>query len=98
MKHATPPRHRNLQGPFGNTLLHSAVVSGNLAEVERLLRLGANPNVANREGRTPLCAAALFGFKSIYALLRQFGAEVSPDDSKWCSQMEQPAPEEASTL
>jgi|307.fasta_scaffold807529_1 ankyrin repeat protein len=74
MKHAHALRLRNIQGPFGNTLLHSAVVSGDVAEVERLLKLGANPNVANRDGRTPLHAAALFGFKKIYALLRQFGA------------------------
>ena len=83
MRHATALRRpRNFQGPFGNTLLHSAVLSGNMAEVERLLKLGANPNVANREGRTPLYAAALFGFKNIYELLRQFGASVSLSDSK----------------
>lgn len=82
MKHAIALRARNLQGPFGNTLLHSAVVSGNLTEVERLLKLGANPNVANREGRTPLYAAALFGFKNIYELLRQFGASAPLHDSK----------------
>ena len=31
------PGNPNTQGPFGNTLLHSAVVSGDVREVERLL-------------------------------------------------------------
>jgi len=72
----------DLQGPFGNTLLHSAVVAGNAAEVERLLKLGANPNVANREGRTPLYAAALLGFRNIYELLRQFEASATLEPPK----------------
>src|SRR5688572_17786926 len=45
------------QGPFGNTLLHSAVVSNDVEEVRRLLKAGANPRIANREGQTPLRVA-----------------------------------------
>src|SRR3970040_90486 len=37
------------QGPFGNTLLHGAVVSGDLREVEWLLAAGADPGIANRD-------------------------------------------------
>ncbi len=59
----------NYQGPFGNTLLHSAVVSGNLQEVERLLAAGADPNIANRDGHTSVHAAAICGHTTIYALL-----------------------------
>lgn len=60
----------NYQGPFGNTLLHGAVVSGDLDEVRRLLAAGADPRIANRDGRTPLHAAALLGHAHIEELLR----------------------------
>ena len=59
----------NYQGPFGNTLLHSAVVSGDLEEVERLLAVGADPRIANRDGKTPVHAAALLGHAEIEQLL-----------------------------
>ena len=61
----------NTQGPFGNTLLHSAVVSGDVREVRRLLAAGANPRIANREGRTPLHVAVLLGHDDIYGLLEE---------------------------
>jgi ankyrin repeat protein len=61
----------NYQGPFGNTLLHSAVVSGDIDEVQRLLAAGADPNIVNRDGKTPVHAAALLGHGQIEALLRR---------------------------
>jgi ankyrin repeat protein len=64
----------NYQGPFGNTLLHGAVVSGDLHEVRRLLAAGANPNIANRDGHTPVRVAALLGHQHVYELLTR------PDD------------------
>ena len=60
----------NYRGPCGNTLLHGAVVSGDVAEVRRLLAAGADPRIANRDGKTPLHAAALFGHTHIEHLLR----------------------------
>ena len=45
----------NTQGPFGNTLLHSAVASGDLREVERLLAAGADPT--DPQSRRPHRAA-----------------------------------------
>lgn len=57
------------QGPFGNTLLHSAVASGDLREVRRLLAAGANPRIVNREGQTPARVAAILGHGDIYGLL-----------------------------
>ena len=59
----------NAQGPFGNTLLHSAVVSGDIREVRKLLDAGANPRIVNREGRTALQVAAILGHDRIYGLL-----------------------------
>ena len=62
-------RNPNAQGPFGNTLLHSAVLSGDIREVQRLLAAGADPRIANREGQTALRVAALLGHEDIHKLL-----------------------------
>ncbi len=62
-------RDPNYQGPFGNTLLHGAVVSGDRAEVERLLAAGADPLLKNRDGQTALHAAAALGHRQLYELL-----------------------------
>jgi ankyrin repeat protein len=64
-------RNPNFQGPFGNTLLHSAVLSGDIREVKRLLAAGASPRIANREGQTALRVAAILGHDDIYGLLEQ---------------------------
>lgn len=62
-------RDPNYQGPFGNTLLHSAVVSGDIREVRRLLAAGADPTITNRDGKTALQAAAILGHRKLYTLL-----------------------------
>jgi ankyrin repeat protein len=62
-------RNPNVQGPFGNTLLHSAVLSGDIREVQRLLAAGADPDIANREGHTAVRVAAILGHDAIYTLL-----------------------------
>jgi hypothetical protein len=59
----------NRQGPFGNTLLHSAVASGDISEVQRLLAAGANPGIANREGHTAARIAVLIGREDIRQML-----------------------------
>ena len=61
----------NYQGPFGNTLLHGAVVSGDLREVKRLLAAGADPRIANRDGKTPVQAAELLGYLKIQVVLQK---------------------------
>ena len=63
------PGNPNRQGPFGNTLLHSAVVSGDLGEVRRLLAAGADPGIRNRDGHTALNAAVLLGHDHLHAVL-----------------------------
>jgi ankyrin repeat protein len=65
----------NYQGPFGNTLLHSAVVSGDLPEVERLLAAGADPHIVNREGRSALKVAAIVGHPEVYERLATLSDE-----------------------
>lgn len=59
----------NYQGPFGNTLLHGAVASGDLAEVRLLLAAGADPLIVNREGQSALEIAAFLRYTAIYDLL-----------------------------
>jgi len=71
-------RDPNYQGPFGNTLLHIAVVSDDIREVARLLAAGADPRIANRAGQTPLRAAAILGHWELHALL----ARASNSDSR----------------
>ena len=66
-----PLGNPNYQGPFGNTLLHGAVVSGDLREVRRLLAAGADPRIANRDGKTPVQAAALLGYVKIQDVLQK---------------------------
>ncbi len=63
----------NRQGPFGNTLLHSAVISGNKDEVNRLLAAGANPAITNRDGLSPLRTAAILGDDEMVRLLARPG-------------------------
>jgi ankyrin repeat protein len=63
----------NYQGPFGNTLLHGAVISRDPREVRRLLAAGANPRIANRDGQTPLQVAALLGDHRLYRLMASDG-------------------------
>lgn len=65
----------NYQGPFGNTLLHSAVISGDVREVERLLSAGASPDIANREGRTPVDVAMIIGDRGIADLLMKYSPQ-----------------------
>ena len=71
-----PIRKPNYQGPFGNTLLHGAVVSGDAHEVKRLLDAGADPKIRNRDGRTALHAALLLHRRKIYAMLRAAASRV----------------------
>ena len=59
----------NYQGPFGNTLLHGAVASGDVREARRLLAAGADPRIRNRDGKTPLQAAAILGHADLYRVL-----------------------------
>src|SRR5215510_9556568 len=59
----------NYQGPFGNTLLHGAVVSGDVREARRLLAAGADPRIPNRDGKTPLQVAVLLGNADLYRAL-----------------------------
>ena len=65
--------HRDSRGDTG---LLAAIGNRDLTWTRFLLQEGANPNVASRDGETPLIAAARLGFEdAVDALLRR-GAEV----------------------
>lgn len=55
-------------------LLHAAM-DGNLAEVEQLINNGADVDVADGDGDTPLHVATLYDYTEIIELLKQHGGE-----------------------
>jgi ankyrin repeat protein len=66
----------NRRRPDGSTPLQWAVYDGNVAEVKRLLRAGADPSIANNYGATPMSLAAEVGNADLLGLLLEAGANV----------------------
>jgi len=67
--------------PDGTTALHEAVYAGNVAEVRRLIKAGADPRAANVFGATPMMLAAVRGDTAMLGVLLAAGADVdSPND------------------
>jgi uncharacterized protein len=66
----------NRRNPDGSTPLQWAVYNGNVAEVRRLLRLGANASLANKYGATPMSLAAEVANTEILKVLLEVGADV----------------------
>jgi ankyrin repeat protein len=64
----------NKRGVDGGTPLQYAVYDGNVAEVRRLLKAGANVSLANKYGATPMGLAAETGNTEIIKLLLEAGA------------------------
>lgn len=65
----------------GHTGLHIAVQRRDLEWIRYLLSLNANPNIANRDGATPLTLAAQIGFTDAVSLLSDRGARVDVANS-----------------
>ena len=68
--------------PTKNTLsaLEESVVSGNVAEVRRLIEAGADPNISLGYGMTPLHTASLRGHIEIVKMLLEADAKVNSKD------------------
>jgi ankyrin repeat protein len=60
--------------PRGQTALLQAVRHGEMAAAETLLVAGADPNVPDNEGMTPLAAAQAAAQPAMAQLLRRYGA------------------------
>jgi ankyrin repeat protein len=66
--------HRNADG---STPLQWAVYSGDIAEVKRLLRAGADVSLANNYGATPMSLAAEVGSTEMLKVLLDAGADAN---------------------
>ncbi len=64
------------------TPLHQAVLTGDHAAAQRLIRSGADVNAANRYGVTPLLVAAQRGTAELIDLLLKSGANVKTAEAK----------------
>ncbi len=64
------------------TALHRVVVYEKPQLIEPLIQLGANPNIPNLEGKTPLHTAAKDGKLEIQKLLLEFGASDEIQDAQ----------------
>ena len=65
----------NQTGAMGDTMLHFAVETGTLEDVEVLIAAGANVNAIGDIGNTPLHSAAMMGKSSIAKKLLERGAD-----------------------
>jgi len=70
------PANVNQRAVDGSTPLQWAVYEGNVAEVQRLIKAGANVSLANNYGATPMSLAAEAGNTEIIKMLLQAGADV----------------------
>ena len=66
----------NRRNADGSTPLQWAVYNGDVAEVKRLLRAGANVSLANNYGATPMSLAAEVGNTEMLKVLLEAGADV----------------------
>jgi ankyrin repeat protein len=70
----TRPADVNKRGVDGSTPLQWAVYEGDVVEVRRLIKAGANVSLANNYGATPMGLAAEVGNAEIIKLLLEAGA------------------------
>ena len=77
-------RKKNDCGDADADSLFDAVVTGDLAEVKRLVvSCGVDPNVKDNDGRTPLHRAAKRGHVDIVKLLLEHGANPNIQENKY---------------
>src|SRR5215468_1715343 len=72
----------NRRAVDGSTPLQWAVYDGNIEEVRRLIKAGANVSLANNYGATPMGLAAEVGNAEIIKLLLDAGADADSPNSE----------------
>jgi len=74
----------DLTTPVNHISLFVAVDKGDLKKVESLLKLGVNPNIRDKNGKTPLHKAASGGHVAVAKLLLEHGADIhARDNANW---------------
>lgn len=76
------PRDAEEQAAVASKALLDAAFVCDLVLVRDLLALGANPNVRDEDGRTPLFSAVLGGSLGLVGLLIESGADLDAHDSQ----------------
>lgn len=77
------PVNVNSKDGLGNPLLQIAIQNGNEEITRLLIEAGANPDIQNRVGQTPLAFAARFGYDSLVNLFLERGADVNLTDTHY---------------
>jgi len=77
---APPPAPVAAPRPFEEELLLNATQSANCTQILEALQMGANPNVRDPKGRTPLHFMAGVGLAPACVLLIHFGAQIDLED------------------
>ncbi|CAG9565644.1 unnamed protein product [Danaus chrysippus] len=72
----------NTKNSDGSTVLHEAVLKGNMRIIEYLLENGAKVNIWTRCGESPLLAAIHKDNISVIYLLQKYGARLNSEDRK----------------
>lgn len=71
----------NACGQYGDTLLLKAAAAGAYEFCRELLEAGADVNLSNNRGRTPLIEAATGGYEALVVLLASYGARIDHKDA-----------------
>jgi len=74
----------DLKTPVKPVSLFDAVAKGDLKKIESLLKRGVNPNIRDKDGKTPLHNAAYLGHVAVAKLLLEHGADIhARDNANW---------------
>ena len=79
---ATTPKTQEEKEGIPDKVFLQAVISGDIAEVKRLIEEGADVNAQNYYGETALMFASNFGYTEVAQLLIEEGADVNAGDDE----------------